>query len=142
MHPPDESKTAFTTGRGIYSYKVMPFELKNVGATFQRTVDRVFKDLIGRPMEVYVKDMLIKSTMRKENLQYPGEVFDFLQNIKVTLNPKKCTFGVASGKFLGYLVTQRGIEADPNQISAILNIRSPTCVKDAQMLNGRLAALN
>jgi len=106
MHPPDESKTAFTTGLGIYCYKVMPFGLKNIKATFQRMVDRVLKDLIGRPMEVYVEDMLIKSTMRKDNLQYLGEAFDLLQNIKVKLNFEKCTFGVASGKFLGYLVTQ------------------------------------
>ena len=68
--------------------------------------------------------------------------FDLLQKYKVKLNPEKFKFGVASTKFLGYLVTQRGIEADPNQISAILNMRAPTCMTEVQMLNRRLAALN
>ena len=93
-------------------------------------------------MEVYVDDMLVKSTLRTDHLQHLGEAFNLLRKYKIKLNPEKCTFGVASGKFLGYLVTQRGIEADPNQISSILNMRSPTCMKEVQMLNGRLAVLN
>ena len=91
----------------------MPFGLKNVGSIFQCVIDKVFKDLIERTMEVYV-DMLEKSTLRTDHLQHLGEAFDLLQKYKVKLNPEKYTFGVASGKFLRYLVTQRGIEADPN----------------------------
>jgi len=70
------------------------------------------------------------------------EAFTILRKYNVKLNPEKCTFGVASGNFLGYLVTQRGIEANPDQISAILEIKSLICVKEVQILNGRLAALN
>jgi len=93
-------------------------------------------------MKVYVDDMLVKTVQRTDHLQHISIAFDLLRQYKVKLNPKKCIFGVASGKFLGYLVIQRGIEANPNQISAILNMRSPTCVKEVQMLNEHLVALN
>jgi hypothetical protein len=142
MYPPDEDKMAFLTDRGTYCYKVMPFGLKNAGATFQCMVNHVFKDLIGKTMEVYVDDMLVKSSQRMEHIQHLEEAFSLLRKYKIRLNPEKCTFGVASGKFLGYLVTQRGIEANPDQISAILDMKSPTCVKEVQSLTGRLAALN
>jgi len=142
MHPPDEDKTAFTMGQGIYCYKMMPFGLKNAGVTFQRIVNKVFKDLIGNTIEVYIDDMLVKSVQRADHLQHLDKAFDLLRQYKVKLNPEKYTFGIASRKFLGYLVTRRGIEADPDQISAILDIRSPTCMKEVQMLNGHLAALN
>jgi len=97
MHPSDEDKTAFTIGRGIYCYMVMSFGLKNAGAIFQRMVTRSSRILIGRTMEVYVDDMLVKSTLRTDHLQCLGKVFDLLRKYKVKLNPEKCTFGVASG---------------------------------------------
>ena len=142
MHPPDEDKTTFTIGRGIYCYKVMLFGLKNAGITFQRMVNKIFKDFIGDTMEVYVDDMLVKSVQCTEHLQHLDKVFNLLRQYKVKLNLEKCTFGVASRKFLGYLVTQWGIEAVPDQISAILNMKLLTCIKEVQMLNGRLAFLN
>jgi len=110
--------------------------------TFQHVVDQVFKDLFGRTMEVYVNDMLVESVLRTDHLQYLGEAFDLMQRYKVKLSLEKCTFRVASEKFLGYLVTRWGIEADPEEISAILNMKLPTGVKEVQMLNGRLIALN
>ena len=70
MHPPNEDKITFTTGRGIYYCKVMPFELKNIGATFQRMINKVFKDLIGSTMKVYIDDMLVKSVLRTNHLQH------------------------------------------------------------------------
>ena len=87
-------------------------------------------------------DMLVKSVQCTEHFQHLDKAFKLLRQYKVKLKLEKCTFGVASKKFLGYLVTQRGIEADPDQISAILNMRSPTYIKEVQMLNGRLIALN
>ena len=90
---------------------------------------------------MYVDDILV-SVQHTDHLQHLYKAFDLLRQYEVKLNPKKCTFEVASKKFLGYPVTQRGIEADPDQISAILNMRSPTYMKEDQMLNGRLAALN
>ena len=104
----------FLTYRGIYCYKVMPFGLKNAGATFQRMVDHVFKDLIGKTMTVYVDDMLVKSTRRTDHITHLREAFSTLRKYNIKLNLEKCTFGVASGKFLKYLVTQRGIEANPD----------------------------
>jgi len=113
MHPPDEDKIAFTTGQEIYCYKGMPFGVK-AEATFQRMDNKVFKDQIGSTVEVYVNDMLVKSVQRTNRLQHLDKAFDLLRQYKVKLNPKKCTFRVASGKFSGYLVTQGGIEADPD----------------------------
>jgi len=120
----------------------MPFGLKNAGATFQWMVNKVFKDLIGNTMEVYVGDMLVKSVQRMDHLQHLDKASNLLRQYEVKLNHKKCTFGVVSGKFLGCLVIQWGIEADSDQISAILNVRSPTCMKEVQMLNKHLVALN
>jgi len=120
----------------------MPFGLKNARVTFQRMVNRVFKDLIGHTMEVHVDDMLVKSVRRSEHLRHLGEASVLLRKYQVKLNSEKCTFGVASEKFLGYFVTQRGIEANPYQISAILNMKLPTCIKEVQILNERLAAVS
>ena len=91
-------------------------------------------------MEMYIGDMLVKSIQRADYLQHLDKAFNLLRQYKVKLNPEKSIFGVASGKFLGYLVTQRGIEAD--RISTMLIMKSPTCVKEVQMLNGHLATLN
>ena len=104
--------------------------VKNAGATFQQMVFKVFKDLIWSTMEVYVDDMLVKSVQQTDHIQHLDKIFDLLRQYKVKLNPEKCILGVAFEKILGYLVTQRGIEADPDQIFAILNMKSPTCVKE------------
>jgi len=106
MHPPNEHKTAFITDREIYCYKVMPFRLKNTEATFQRMVNKIFKELIGHIMKVYVDDMLMKSRRSTDHAQHLSEALDRLQKYKVRLNPEKYTFGVAFGNILGYLVTQ------------------------------------
>ena len=92
----------------------MPFGLKNAGATFQQMVNEVFKELIGNTMEVYVDDMLMKSLEHSDHEQYLEEAFSLLKKYNMKLNPEKCTFRVASGKFLRYLVTQQGIKVDPN----------------------------
>ena len=105
LYPPAEDKTTITTDRGIYCYKMMPFELKNAGSTFQRMVNRIFKDLIGHTIEVYINDILVKSLRRTNHVQNLSEAFYLLQEYKVKLKLEKCTFGVASGKFLGYLIT-------------------------------------
>ena len=80
-------------------------------------------------MKVYVDDMLVKSTQRSDHLRHLSEAFNLIWKYKEKLNPQKCMFGMASGKFLGYLVTQRGIKA-PDQISAILDMKLPACVKE------------
>ncbi|XP_056864128.1 uncharacterized protein LOC130511242 [Raphanus sativus] len=142
MHPDDREKTAFITDRGTYCYKVMPFGLKNAGATYQRLVNRMFADQLGKTMEVYIDDMLVKSLRADDHLAHLKECFAILNKYGMKLNPAKCTFGVSSGEFLGYIVTQRGIEANPKQISAVLNLPSPRNCREVQRLTGRIAALN
>ncbi|CAL2258020.1 unnamed protein product [Prunus armeniaca] len=142
MYDDDKAKTSFIIERGTYYYKVMPFGLKNAGATYQRLVNKIFKEQIGRTMEVYVDDMLVKTPKRADHLKNLTEAFSLLRQYCMKLNPSKCTFGVLSGRFLGYLVTQRGIEAHPHQIKAILEMKSPSTVKEIQSLTDRAAALN
>ncbi|XP_056857632.1 uncharacterized protein LOC108858710 [Raphanus sativus] len=142
MHPDDREKTAFITDRGTYCYKVMPFGLKNARATYQRLVNQMFADQLGKTMEVYIDDMLIKSLRADDHLMHLKECFEILNKYGMKLNPAKCTFGVSSGEFLGYIVTQRGIEASPKQISAVLDLPSPRNRREVQRLTIRIAALN
>ena len=95
-------------------FKVMPFGLKNAGATYQRLVNKMFADYLGDTMEVYIDDMLVKSLLAEQYLDYLYQAFEVLQKYNMKLNPTKCSFGVVVGKFLGYMVTQHGIEANPD----------------------------
>ena len=142
MHKPDEDKIAFTTDQGLYCYTVMPFDLKNAGATYQRVVNRMFASQIGRNMEVYVEDMLTKSITVDRHVDDLRETFDVLTKFGMKLNPSKCVFGVPSCKFLGYQVHQRGIEVNPDKIKALADMVSPKNLKDVQKLTGYLASLN
>ncbi|KAI5333080.1 hypothetical protein L3X38_023210 [Prunus dulcis] len=142
MHKDDKAKTSFIIERGTYCHKVMHFRLKNAGATYQRLVNKIFNEHIGKTMEVYVDDMLVKAPKRADHIENLAESFSMLRQYCMKLNPSKCTFGVSSDRFLGYLVTQRGIEAHPRQIKAILEMKLPSTVKEIQSLTGRAAALN
>ena len=142
MHPDDREKTAFITDRGTYCYKVMPFGLKSAGATYQQLVNRMVADKLGNTMEVYIDDMLVKSLRTADQLNHLKECFKTLNEYGMKLNPAKCTFGVTSGEFLGYIVTQRGIEPNPKQITAIQDLPSPKNIREVQRLTGRIAALN
>ncbi|RVW82241.1 Transposon Ty3-I Gag-Pol polyprotein [Vitis vinifera] len=115
ISPDDEEKTAFITPHGLYCYKVMPFGLKNVGATYQRLMTKIFKPLISHTVEVYIDD--------------------------IVLNPSKCAFGVSAGKFLGFMVSQRGIEVSPDQVKAVIETPPPRNKKELQRLTGKLVAL-
>lgn len=115
----DQGKIAFTTPKGNYHYTVMPFGLKNVGATYQRMVTRMFKELIGRTVEVYIDDIVVKTREEGKQAHDLQRVFDILKLHKLCLNTEKCAFGVRSGKFFGYMITTRGIEVDPNQVTTI-----------------------
>ncbi|CAL9031318.1 unnamed protein product, partial [Prunus brigantina] len=141
MDPADNEHTAFITDRGLYCYNVMPFGLKNAGATYQRLVNRIFAQHIGSIMEVYVDDMLVKSRTAGEHLENLALMFGILKSYRMRLNPTKCAFGVSSGKFLGFMISQRGIEANPEKIKAIIDMETPKTQKDIQILTGRVAAL-
>lgn len=128
--------------RGIYCYRVMSFELKNTGTMYQRLVNHMFKDANEKFMEVYVNDMLVKSIQASQYLGHHEEAFRILKRYSMKLNLEKCSFGMTSGKFLGYLVTRRGIEANPQQIKAIDYIHPLTSVKEIQRLMEKLVALS
>ncbi|GJX28713.1 reverse transcriptase domain-containing protein [Tanacetum coccineum] len=142
MAESDEEKMAFHTSQGVYCYTKMPFGLKNAGATYQRLVDRAFDSQVGRNMEVYVDDLVIKSHTEAEMLRDIGETFRTLRKINMKLNPKKCTFGAVEGMFLGYTITPEGIKPCPDKTEAVLQLPSPRTIKEVQSLNGKLASLN
>ncbi|GKV18274.1 hypothetical protein SLEP1_g28679 [Rubroshorea leprosula] len=138
----DEEKTSFYAGDEIYCYVMMPFGLKNAGATYQKMVTIVFRAQIGRNLEVYVDDIVVKSLKAENHLADLDETFNNLKKNKMWLNPTKCIFGVESGKFLGFMVSRRGIEVNPEKIRAIAEMEPSKSVKDIQRLTGRVAALH
>ena len=142
MDPGDKEKTSFVTAQGTYCYRVMPFGLKNARATYQRLVNRMFQKQIGTTMEVYIDDMLVKSTTAELHVDHLSEAFQILRNYKMKLNPTKCAFGVSAGKFLGFIVNHRGIEANPDKIKVVLNMPSPSGIKEVQRLTRRIATLS
>ena len=142
MNPDDQEKTSFITECGTYCYKVMPFGLKNAGATYQRLVNKMFSKQLGRTMEVYIDDMLVKSSRSNDHVLQLQECFNILNKFRMKLNPTKCTFEVASREFLGYLMTERGIGANPKQIATLVNSLPPRSVRQVQCLTGKIAALN
>ena len=140
MNPEDQEKTSFITDRGIYCYKVMRFGLKNAGATYQWLVNKMFNEHLRKTMEVSIDDTLVKSLKKEDHVKHLGECFEILNQYQMKLNLAKCTFGVPSGEFLGYIVTKRGIEANPNQINAFLKTPSLRNFKEVQRLTGRIAS--
>ncbi|KAI9186445.1 hypothetical protein LWI28_017321 [Acer negundo] len=142
MHPSDQDKTSFITRQGLYCYKVMPFELKNASSTYQRMVNKLFKKQIGRSIEVYIDDMITKSLEAGKHPEDLRQTFQVFRKNQMRLNPAKYAFGVAARKFLGFMVHKRGIEANPKKIKAILDLKSPTTLKQAQGLTGRITTLN
>ena len=122
--------------QGLYCYKVMPFGLKNTGATYQRLVNQMFSKKIGRNMKVYLDDMLVKSREAKTHLANLQEAFDTLRRYKMKLNLAKCLFRVSPRKFLGFMMSQRGIEVNPEKVKAILDMASLKTVKKVQRLKG------
>jgi len=142
MASSDMHKTAFIMDDANYFYRVMPFSLKNVGATYQRLMDKVFSHLMGHCVEVYIDDMVVKSPSHRQHAEDLSAVFSALRRYNLRLNLNKFVFGVDRGKFLGFMLTQRGIEANPEKCKAIIEMRSPTTVKEVQRLIGRLTAIS
>ncbi|KAL2228098.1 UNVERIFIED_CONTAM: Retrovirus-related Pol polyprotein from transposon opus [Sesamum indicum] len=115
MAKEDAEKTASVTEKGVYCYYVMSFGLKNAGATYQRLVNRMFKDHIGSTMEVYVDDMLVKNKQECDHLINLRTAFDIMRSYGMKLNPSKYTFGVRGGKFLGYMVLRKANNFEWNE---------------------------
>ena len=142
IDPDDQENTSFITAQGTYCYRVMPFGLKNAGANYQRLVNRMFQKQIGTTMEVYINDMLVKSTTAELHIAYLCEAFQILRKYNMKLNPAKCAFGVSVGKFLGFIANHRGIEANPDKIKAVLDMPPPSGIKEVQRLIERIVALS
>ena len=137
----DQEKTTFVTPTRNYHYKVMPFGLKNAGFTYQRMMTRMFESQLGKNIEVYIDDMVVKSKVVSEHVGELGNIFEILRKHKLRLNASKCSFVVGSDRFLGYMVTHCRIKVNLDQIKAINNLQLPRNPKEVQKLKGMTAAL-
>ena len=138
----DQEKIAFVTPTGNYHYKLMSFSLKNAGSTYQRMMTRIFEPQLGKSIKIYVNDMVVKSKVVSEHLGDLDNTFNVLRKHKLHLNASKYSFDVGSGKFLGYMVTHKGIEVYLDQIKAINDLKPPRNAKEVQKLVGMIAVLN
>jgi len=120
----------------------MPFGLKNAGSTYQKMMTRIFEPQLGKKIKIYIDDMVVKSKLESEHVNELGNIFEILRRHKLRLNASKCSFGVGSRKFLGYMVTHCGIKVNPDQIKAINNLQPTQNPKKVQKLTGMTAALN
>jgi hypothetical protein len=142
MKESDQLTTSFITPFGMYCYVTMSFGLRNAGATYQRCMQHVFGDHIGRTVEAYVDDIVIK-TRKADNLVSDLRIaFGYLQANKVKLNLEKCVFGVPRGMLLGYIVSQRGIEANPKKVAALERMGPIRDLRGVQKVLGCLAAMS
>ena len=116
----------------------MPFGLKNAGATYQRAMNLIFHDVIGKSIEVYIDDVVVKSKRRNDHIAHLRQGFDRLRKHRLKLNPMKCAFGVRGGNFLGFLVHQKGVEIDENKAKAILQAGPPKNKKELQRFLGQV----
>ena len=130
----DRLKTTFRTKWGTFTCRRMPFGLINVGATFQRALDISFHGLIGRSDVVYLDDITIFSKKREEHAFHLRQIFERCRKYGISLNPKKCVFVVTEGKFLGHIISKKGISIDPKIIKAIEQIQLPHNKKGMQSL--------
>jgi hypothetical protein len=141
LHPDDEDKTAFITPHDIYCYKVMTFGLKNIGATYQKAIQKCFQTQVGKNVEAYVDDVVVKTTEEDKLIADLTEMFANLREFQWKLNPTKCVFGVPSRLLLGFMVGHRGIKANPAKINAMCKMAKPSNKKDVMKLTEMMAAL-
>ncbi|XP_058181220.1 uncharacterized protein LOC131299655 [Rhododendron vialii] len=142
MSPEDREKTTFTMPWGTYCYRVMPFGLKNTGASYQRMATTLLHNMMRKEVEVYVDDMIVKSKEREGHYEALRKFFERIRIYKLRLNPQKCTFKVTAGKMLGFLITQRGIEVDPSKIQAIMEIPPPKTEKEVRSFLGKVQIIS
>ena len=142
MHEPNQEKIAFITFRSVFCYKVMSFGLKNTGAKYQRMITKIFESILGKTMDAYIDDMVVKSIKESDHIKDLTKVFTILKRHKLKLNAKKCAFRVNSRNCLAHMVTRRGIDGNPEQITAISILVSPKTGKEVQTLIEMAVALN
>jgi hypothetical protein len=134
MAKEDASKTTFICLGfiGLFEWVVMIFGLKNAGATYQGDTNLIFHEMLGNTVEVYIDDILVKSTEFSSHLADLRKAFDKMRRYGLKMNPRKCAFGVSAGKFLGFVIHEHGIEIDPDWIKSIRNVGPPTCKVEVQ----------
>jgi hypothetical protein len=142
MKKEDEPKTSFITPSGTYCYLRMLEGLKNAGGSFSRMTSKVLSSQIGRNVLTYVDDIIVKSMKQENHIADLQETFANFRKAGLKLNPEKCVFRVKKGKFLGCLVSTKGIEANPSKLEAIHQMEPPRTRKCAKRLTGRLKSLN
>jgi hypothetical protein len=142
MKESDQLATSFINPFGMYCYIMMPFGLRNAGATYQRCMQHVFGDHIGRTIEAYVDDIVVKTRKADDLVNDLHVAFDCLRANGVKLNPEKCIFGVPRGMLLGYIVSQWGIEPNPEKVTALERMGPIRDLKGVQKMLGCLAALS
>jgi hypothetical protein len=142
MKKEHEPKTSFITRCGTYCYLRMPEGLKNAGGSFSRMTSKVLSSHIGRNVLTYIDDIIVKRTKQENHIVDLQETFANFRKAGRKLNLEKCVFEVKKGKFIGCLISTKGIEANPRKIEAILRMEPPRTRKGAQRLTGRLAFLN
>ena len=138
MAPEDREKTAFVTMWGTFCYKVMPFGLKNAGATYQRAMVMLFHNMMHKEIEVYVDDLIAKSREDESHVENLRKHFKRLRKFQLKLNPVKYTFDATSRKLLGFIVSKKGIEMDPDKIKVIQNLPPPRTQKEVRGFFRRL----
>jgi hypothetical protein len=140
MAEEDASKTTFICPGfiGLFEWVVMTFGLKKVGATFQRTMNLIFHELLGNTVEVYIDDIVVKSAKFSSHIADLRRAFDKMCRYGLRMNPRKCDFGVSAGKFLGFIIHEHGIEIDPDRIKSIRNVGPPTCKVEVQKFLGKV----
>ena len=141
MAPEDQDKTSFITQYGAFCYVSMPFGLKNAGMTFERCIQNFLHEQIGRNVHAYMDGIVINSKLKTDLITDLTETFTNLHKYRIKLNPEKCVFGVPTGKLLGFIVSEQGIEANPEKIKAIEGLKQPKNLRDVQRLTTCVAAL-
>jgi hypothetical protein len=140
MAKEDVSKTTFICLGfiGLFEWVVITFVLKNAGATYQRAMNLIFHELLGNTVEVYIDDIVVKSTEFSSHIADLRKAFDKMCQYGLKMNPRKCAFGVSAGKFLGFIIHEHGIEIDPDRIKSIRNVGPPTCKVKMQKFLGKV----
>ena len=136
----DVPKTAFRCpgALGTYEWVVMPFGLKNAGATYQRAMNTIFHDFIETFMQVYIDDIVVKSVSYEHHLDHLRQSFERMRKHGLKMNPLKCAFFVQAGDFLGFVVHKKGIEINQNKTKAIMEAKAPSSKKELQSLLGKI----
>ena len=136
MYPDDEKHTSFRTPLGVYCYIVMPFGLKNAGATYQKAMNAIFHGHMCKTVECYVDNIAVKSRAKGDHIIDLKAIFDIMRAHQLKMNPTKSFLGVASGKFLGFVVTPTGIHLDPEKVRAIQEMQPLRNLRELRGLQG------